>query len=83
MGTIVFGLMRLLGQAQSRAQGGRKFTDCISGKIGSNGDVLGAPDGKAIGKITDQMHMNSDFGNEALIDGFWEIVEEVFGDFGS
>lgn len=82
MEKVMFGFMQLMGQAQSPADGGKKFADCILGKIGNNGDLLGAPEGKAIGRITDQTPMNADFTDQELIDGFWSIVEEVFGGFG-
>lgn len=82
MSNVLFGIMRLKGQAQSPIAGGRKFANCLQGKIGNNGDLLGAPEGKAIGKITDQIPMNIDFSNQTLIDEFWNILEEVFGEFG-
>ena len=83
MKNVMFGIMRLFGQAQSPSKGGRKFADCIKGTIGVNGALLGAPAGKAIGEITDQTPMNSDFTNPVLIDEFWNILEEVSGPFGS
>jgi nucleoside-diphosphate-sugar epimerase len=79
---VAFGLMKLMGIAQSPAQGGRKFADSISGKIGKNGDLIGAPEGKALGKLTDQKPMNPNFNNPVLINEFWQILEELFGKFG-
>ena len=81
MANIGFGFMRLLGQAQSPVDGGRKFADALAGKYGTNGSILGAPEGKTIGRITDQTQMNSNFTNSALRDEFWAILEEVNGPF--
>lgn len=72
----------LFGQSQSPKKGGRKFADCLAGKIGKNGELLGAPKGKAIGKITDQTAMNPAFTDIGLIEEFWNILEEAFGKFG-
>ncbi len=79
MNNIMFGILSLLGQAQSPQEGGRKFADCLEGKVGGNGGLLGAPAGKTIGKISDQTSMNTAFSNEALINEFWNILEEVCG----
>ena len=82
MMNIVFNIFKLRGQAQSPDKGGRKFADCIMGKIGKNGELIGAPQGKAIGQLTDQIPMNPNFSNEAMIEEFWKILEECFGAFG-
>lgn len=78
---VAFGLMNLIGKAQSPQKGGRKFADCIEGKIGENGDILGAPKGQTLGKLTNQKPMNSTFTNQELIDELWVIQEELFGQF--
>ncbi len=78
---VLFGLMNLIGKAQSPEKGGRKFANCIEGKIGKNGDILGAPQGQALGKITDQKPMNPAFTNQELIEEIWQIMEELFGKF--
>ncbi len=77
----MFGFMNLIGMSQTPQKGGRKFADCLNGKIGKNGDLLGAPAGKAIGKISDQSPLNSAFTNQGLIDELWTILEEVTGPF--
>ena len=82
MKNIMFNIMRLIGQAQSPDDGGRKFANAINGSLGVNGDLLGAPAGKAIGRITDQTPMNPDFSNQEYIDEFWMILEDLFGPFG-
>lgn len=78
---IAFGIMNLIGKAQGPAKGGRKFADCLEGKVGVNGDVLGAPKGQTLGKIVDQKPMNPAFTNTELIDEFWLILKELFGEF--
>lgn len=78
---IAFGLMNLIGKAQSPKKGARKFADCIQGRIGENGDILGAPKGQTLGEITDQKPMNKAFTNQELIDELWLILEELFGEF--
>lgn len=81
MKNIAFGMMNLIGKAQSPEKGGRKFAGCIEGKIGENGDILGSPKGQTLGKIVDQKPMNPAFTNAELIDEFWLILEELFGKF--
>ncbi|MCP4448999.1 MAG: SDR family NAD(P)-dependent oxidoreductase [Myxococcales bacterium] len=76
---IAFPIMRLLGKAQSPSDGGRKNADCLLGKVGENGDILGAPEGKALGTIVDQTPMNPAFSNKELRDEFWAILKEDFG----
>ncbi|MEQ6124499.1 SDR family NAD(P)-dependent oxidoreductase [Pseudotenacibaculum sp. MALMAid0570] len=78
---LVFGFMNLIGKAQSPSKGGRKFADCLEGKIGANGDLLGAPKGQTLGRLVDQKPMNPAFTNNDLIDEFWLITEELFGKF--
>ncbi len=78
---IMFGIMSLLGKSQGPNEGGRKNADCLSGKIGKNGDLLGAPEGSSIGNITDQTSMNIAFSDNKLIDEMWNILEEVTGSF--
>lgn len=78
MEKIMFGISGLLGFSQSPSKGARKYADAIKGKYGKNGEVLGAPEGKVIGKITDQKPMNSSLTDQALIDTFWEVLVEVY-----
>ncbi|MCP4100786.1 MAG: hypothetical protein GY750_05080, partial [Lentisphaerae bacterium] len=44
-----------------------------------NGDLIGAPEGKALGKLVDQKPMNSALTNHQFRDVFWEITNEVGG----
>ena len=77
MPNIGFKLFALLGRAQSPRDGARKYADSIEGKIGQNGDVIGAPEGTALGELVDQLPMNSALTNEALKEEFWAIANEV------
>lgn len=81
MKNIAFGAMGLLGLAQSPKSGARKNYNSLSGAIGKNGDILGAPEKKALGKITDQRPMNTSLTDQKLQDEFWNILEEVCGEF--
>ena len=74
---VAFGVMRLLGKAQSPRDGARKYVACIAGTIGKNGDVIGAPEETALGALVDQIPMNRAFSDMALRDEFWEIANEV------
>lgn len=77
MENVAFGVMRLLGKAQSPRDGARKYADCIAGAIGQNGDVIGAPEGSALGALVDQTPMNRAFNDVALQNEFWDIANEV------
>lgn len=77
MNNILFGIFSLIGQSQTPKEGGRKFADCLEGKIGQHGDLIGAPAGKSIGRFTDQKPLNPLFTNQHMIDEFWEILMEV------
>ena len=76
---VVFGLMVLLGKAQTAAQGARKYADCLESKVGRNGEVIGAPKGKTLGKLSDQVPMNPAMSDPALRETFWRVVNEVAG----
>jgi len=78
MENIGFKLFALMGRAQSPRDGARKYADVIEGKIGRNGDVLGAPEGQGLGELVDQIPMNSAFNSGALRDEFWAIANEVY-----
>lgn len=78
---IGFPIMGLLGLAQSPADGGRKYADALGG-LGGNGDVLGAPEGKALGAIVDQRPMNPQMSDPALQDELWSLFEALGGSFG-
>lgn len=83
METVLFGMMRLFGKAQSPRDGVRKYADCIEGKIGRHGDIIGAPEGQALGELVDQIPMNSAFDDAGLRDAFWGFTREIWGPFGA
>lgn len=78
MNKVLFGIISFLGKAQSPAQGGQKYADALLGKVGRNGELIGAPEGQAIGAFTEQTPMNPILGDPSFIDGFWDIIQEVF-----
>lgn len=71
---VGFPLMNLLGIAQSPRQAARKYVDCLDGKYGKSGDLLGAPEGRALGKIVDQKPMNAGLTNYQFRQAFWNII---------
>ena len=81
MQSVVFGVLGWLGKAQGPRAGGRKFADCIEGKIGKNGDLIASPKGKTLGALVDQSSMNSAFNDHAMQDEVWALLEEVCGPF--
>ncbi len=81
MNNIMFGILGLMGQSQTPNEGGRKYADCLEGRVGKNGGLIGAPEGKSIGEFTDQTPMNSAFSDEGLIEEFWNILEDVAGSY--
>lgn len=80
MKNVIFMIFKLMGQAQSPEEGGRKNADCIEGKIGENGDLIASPKGKAIGKLISQKPFHPAFTNPVFQEEFWNLVEEVFGE---
>ncbi len=74
MSKIMFPMMALLGKAQDPQSSARKFADCIQGKIGKNGDLIGAPENTALGKLTDQKPMHTGFTDKVLQDTFWQLL---------
>ena len=82
MERVMFPLMGALGLAQSPAEGGRKYADALAGKVGRNGELIGAPEGKALGPYTDQKPMHEGFGDVALQAEVWAMLEQLDGSFG-
>ncbi|MCP4502914.1 MAG: SDR family NAD(P)-dependent oxidoreductase [Deltaproteobacteria bacterium] len=76
---IGFPLMVLFGKAQTPSQGARKFADCLEGKVGKNGELLGAPKDKALGALQDQIPMHPGFSDASLRDALWDILGDVCG----
>jgi len=67
----------LLGMSQSPDQGGQRCSDCLLGKVGANGDLIGAPEGKLLGVPTDQRPLNPSFTQQPLINALWEVLQSV------
>ena len=76
---IGFPLMNLFGIAQSPKQAAQKYVDCLDGKYGNSGDLLGAPEGKTLGKLVNQKPMNAGLTNYQFRQAFWEIIVEMLG----
>lgn len=74
-----FPVMVLLGRAQTAARGGRKNADCLQGKLGVGGDIIGAPEGTALGNLVDQRPMNPGLTNPALRAELWRLFEQLTG----
>ena len=68
----------MIGLSQSPRQGAKKYVDAMLGEIGENGDVIGAPEGKVLGKIVDQKPMNSTLTNGLIIDGVWNFLQTIY-----
>ncbi|UTW61228.1 SDR family NAD(P)-dependent oxidoreductase [bacterium SCSIO 12741] len=79
MENIGFPLMQSLGFAQGPKQAAQKFVDCLDGQYGESGDLIGAPEGKALGALVDQKPMNEGLTNHQFRDTFWEIVTSKCG----
>ena len=75
---IAFGITGLLGLSQSPQKGAAKYVAALMGDYGSNGDVLGAPEGKALGKIVDQKPMNASLTNQLVIGAMWELLQSIY-----
>ncbi|MGB0942661.1 MAG: SDR family NAD(P)-dependent oxidoreductase [Marinomonas sp.] len=75
---IVFKIMAKFGMAQSPSLAASKLVACLNGSIGKNGDLLGAPEGKTIGPLTDQKPMNKAFTDKALQAEFWSILTTLY-----
>ncbi len=75
---IMFSITAMLGLSQSPQRGAEKYVDALLGKYGVNGDVLGAPEGKVLGKIVDQKPMNPSLTNRLIMETFWDLLQEIY-----
>lgn len=80
MEKIGFPFMTIIGLAQRPKQAAEKYVECLSGKYGDSGDLIGAPEGKALGKLVDQKPLNPGLTNYQFIDAFWGITTTVCGE---
>lgn len=76
---VGFPVMVWLGYAQWPESAARKCADALEGRVGRHGDLLGAPEGTALGPITDQKPMAPAFSNVAMQEAVWRMAEEVGG----
>ena len=81
MEKIGFPLMTLFGLAQKPNQAAKKYIDCLNGIYGKSGELIGAPEGKALGKLVDQKPMNPGLTNYQFIEAFWNITVKSCGGF--
>ena len=75
---IGFPIMRLLGIAQGPKKAAEKYVQALNSELGKSGELIGAPEGKALGKLVDQKPMNSSLTNHLLIDGLWKFLAETY-----
>ncbi|AZQ65374.1 SDR family NAD(P)-dependent oxidoreductase [Flammeovirga pectinis] len=74
---VGFPMMKLFGMAQGPKEAAQKYADCLDGKYGQSGDLIGAPEGKTIGRLVDQKPMNTGLSNHSFRKAFLQIAEEV------
>ena len=74
-----FPIMQLIGFAQAPGKAAEKNVLGLNGEVGSSGDLIGAPEGKALGKLSDQKPMNPSLTNHQLIDSLWDFVTTAYG----
>lgn len=75
---IGFPIMQLFGIAQGPVKAAEKYIRCLNAEIGQSGDLIGAPEGKALGKLVDQKPMNAALTNHQLVEGIWELVMQLY-----
>lgn len=78
---LIFPIVTRLGLAQTPKIAAAKCLKALSGEVGRSGDLIGAPEGKALGKLCDQKPMNPDFTNRLLRDDLFNLLEKHFGKF--
>lgn len=76
---IGFPLMQFIGLAQGPKQAARKYVEALAGTYGQNGDLIGAPEGKALGKLVDQKAMNPSLTDPFLQEAFWQLISNAYG----
>ncbi len=76
---MAFPFLVLLGKAQWPEHAARKCLDCLARRVGANGDLLGAPEGTALGPLTDQTPMQHHFGDAAFQRALWQLCESAAG----
>ncbi|MBB6463748.1 SDR family NAD(P)-dependent oxidoreductase [Flammeovirga kamogawensis] len=74
---VGFPMMKLFGMAQGPKEAAMKYVECLDGKYGKTGDLIGAPEGKTLGNLVDQKPMNAGLSNHAFRKAFLQIAEQV------
>lgn len=76
---LAFPLLVALGKAQWPEAAAAKCVDCLAGRVGQHGDLLGAPDGLALGPLTDQKPLSPHFTDAGMQAALWETCEAAVG----
>lgn len=76
---IAFPILVTLGKAQWPAAAAAKCVDCLAGRVGRHGDLIGAPQGAALGPLTDQKPMSPHFTDVAMQQTLWQACEAAVG----
>ena len=77
---VAFPMMVALGKAQWPDAAAAKCVDCLAGRIGRHGDLLGAPEGTALGPLTDQGPMHERFADSAFQQAVWDLCVDAIGE---
>ncbi len=80
MEKIGFPVMQIFGMAQGPKQAAQKYVECLKGIHGESGDLIGAPERKALGDLVDQKPMFEGLTNHQFRDEFWKIITDNCGD---
>ena len=79
MKNIAFPVFTFLGFAQKPKNAAKKYVDSLAGRIGKTGDIIGAPEGKTLGKLVDQKPMNTAFTNYRLRSDLFDYTRQIAG----
>jgi len=76
---VAFPIMVTFGKAQWPEQAAAKCIDVLAGRVGRHGDLLGAPEGTALGPLTDQTPMQPLFSDPRFEHALWRTCEQAVG----
>lgn len=79
MQRVAFPVAVAFGKAQWPREAAAKCVDCLAGRVGGHGDLLGAPEGSALGPIVDQKPLHRRFADVAFQDAVWRACEAAAG----
>ncbi len=77
---VAFPILVALGRAQWPEAAAARCVDCLAGRVGRHGSLLGAPEGTALGPLTDQTPMHPRFTDTAFQDAVWEVCVAAAGE---